>query len=46
MDLEVYFLTSSVTESELKGLLTIAGGENVKRNDLIERGVLIDLIER
>jgi len=35
-----YFLTDQITESELRALLTISGGEDVTRKDLLERGVL------
>ena len=34
-------MSSKITETELKALLTIAGGESVTRENLIERGILI-----
>jgi len=40
-DLEVYHLTPAVTESEVKAMLTIAGRESVKRDDLVLRGVIV-----
>ncbi|MEO8270528.1 MAG: DUF1559 domain-containing protein [Aureliella sp.] len=40
-DMGVFLLTPNVTESELKAMLTISGGENVDRTDLLNRGVLI-----
>ena len=36
-----YFVTNKISESELSALLTIGGGENVSRKNLVERGVLI-----
>ncbi|MFO0820421.1 MAG: DUF1559 domain-containing protein [Pirellulales bacterium] len=39
-DLEVFCITPRVTESELKAMLTIAGGEDISRNALVTRGVL------
>ena len=40
-DLGVFFMTTRITEPELRALITIQGGENVKRQDLVARGVLI-----
>lgn len=39
-DGEVYCITPGVTEPELKAMLTISGTENVKREDLVARGIL------
>ena len=39
-DGECFFMTDDITEKELRALLTIAGGEDVTRDDLIERGIL------
>jgi len=35
-----YFVTDKISESELRALITIAGGESVTRKDLIDRGIL------
>ena len=40
-DGEVYHVTKNVTAAELRAMLTIAGNENVVRQELISRGVLI-----
>ena len=39
-DGEVYFLAKSITPDELRALLTISGGESIKRQDLLDRGIL------
>ncbi len=39
-DGKTYFLSSSVSADELHALLTIAGGESVTRQELIDRGIL------
>ncbi len=39
-DGETFFLSDSVSADELRALLTIAGGEDVTRQELIDRGVL------
>jgi hypothetical protein len=39
-DGEVYHLSPKTTETELKAMLTIAGNEDIRRQDLIERGLL------
>ena len=39
-DGEVAFLTSDISEQELRALLTVAGGENVLRHELSQRRVL------
>ena len=40
-DGEVYHVTKNVKEAELKAMLTIAGNENVMRQDLVSRGILL-----
>lgn len=40
-DLEVFLMTPSITEAELKALITIDGGEDTSRENLVSRGVLI-----
>ena len=37
---EVYFLAKSITPNELRALLTISGGESIKKQDLLDRGIL------
>ncbi len=39
-DGEVYHVSPKTTEAELKAMLTIAGNEDIRRRDLIERGLL------
>ena len=39
-DGRAYFMSSSVSETELRALLTIAGGESITRDQLAERGIL------
>lgn len=39
-DGDCYFMTEEIAVKELKALLTIAGGENITRQQLIDRGVL------
>ena len=39
-DGETFFLSNSVSADELRALLTIAGGEDVTRQELLDRGVL------
>ncbi len=39
-DGEVYHLSPETTEHELKAMLTIAGNEVIRRQDLIARGLL------
>lgn len=41
-DGEVYHLSPETTEPELKAMLTIAGNEGIRRQDLIKRGLLFD----
>ena len=40
-DMEVYCITPQITEAELRALISIDGGEDVKRDDLVSRGVLV-----
>jgi len=40
-DLGVYHISVKTTAGELRAMLTVAGNENVVRDDLIKRGVLI-----
>ncbi len=37
----VYHVTKNVTKAEVRAMLTIAGNENVVRQELISRGVLV-----
>lgn len=37
----VFCISEKITEAELKAMLTIAGGENITRDSLIARGVLL-----
>lgn len=39
-DGDVYFMTEEITEEELRALITVSGGEDITRDDLIERGIL------
>jgi hypothetical protein len=36
-----FLITHRITESELKALITIGGGEDITRDDLIKRGILV-----
>ncbi len=40
-DLKVFLMTPLITEAELKALITIDGGEDTSRENLVSRGVLI-----
>jgi Protein of unknown function (DUF1559) len=40
-DMQVYCVTPRITAVELRALITINGGENVKRDALVSRGVLV-----
>lgn len=40
-DLAVYIITPRVSEAELRALISISGGEELKRDDLVARGVLL-----
>ncbi|MFN7731982.1 MAG: DUF1559 domain-containing protein [Pirellula sp.] len=40
-DMEVYCVNPEITEAELRALISINGGEDVKREDLVSRGVLV-----
>lgn len=40
-DSEVFCVTPSITQQELKALISINGGESINREDLVSRGVLI-----
>ena len=40
-DLKVFYMTPSISETELKAMITIDGGESIRRENLVSRGVLI-----
>lgn len=40
-DTKTYCVTPRIAQAELRALLTIAGGENATREDLVKRGILI-----